>query len=334
MSEEKTLVETLHDTMSEEWDKIQEKREAEAAPEEEIVEEEPEEEPEQEEVTEEKEPEPEPEVEEEEKPAWEAGDLAPLEHWTTEEKASFGKMPRDAQEFLISRDKKFQAHYTRKLQDISEIQRALEPVRREIQYYGVSEADAIRRLIGAHKMLQERPQEAIKFIADSYGIDLGQTAAAPSQPESAAVAEVRSFRQEMAARERMALQSRVMEWEKRIEDFKKDHEFFEEVEPSMIRLAEGYTARGEQIPDLANLYDQAVYADPTVRQRALSRQRAEEDKKRVAAEKASAKKARRAVNAKVRGSSTAAEERPKGEKTLRDDLAAAWEKAHEQPKTL
>lgn len=338
MSEEKSLHETLHETMSEEWDKIEAKKEAE---EEEIEEEEVEETPPEPEEKPEEAPEPEekpeevPEpVEEEEKP-WEAGDLQPLEHWSNEDKATFGKMPKEAQEFLISKDKKFQAHYTRKLQEVAEIRRALEPARPEMQYFGVSEADAIRRLVGAHKMLQEKPYEAIQFIADTYGIDLGKsTTAEPRPEESAAVAEVRSIRQEMANRERMALQARVMAWEKQIETFKKDHEFFEEVEPAMTRIAEGYTARGEDIPDLASLYDQAVYADPTVRQRAIARDRAAEEKKRLEAEKASAKKARRAVNAKVRGSSAAAEERTRAEKTLRDELAAAWDKAHEQPKTL
>lgn len=338
MSEEKTLTETLHETMSDQWDKLQAKKEAEEEEiEEEATEEEPAESPEQPEDAPEPAPEPEeaPEPEPEEKPPWEAGDLQPLEHWTNEDKAVFGKMPKEAQEFLISKDKKFQAHYTRKLQEVAEIRRALEPARPEMQYFGVSEADAIRRLVGAHKMLQEKPYEAIRFIADTYGIDLGKsTAAEPRPEESAAIAEVRSIRQEMANRERMALQARVMAFEKQIEDFKKDHEFFEEVEPAMTRIAEGYVARGENIPDLASLYDQAVYADPTVRQRALARDRSAEEKKRIEAEKASAKKARRAVNAKVRGSSTAAEERTKAEKTLRDDLAAAWDKAHEQPKTL
>lgn len=338
MSEEKSLNETLHDTMSEEWDKLQAKKEAEEEEiEEETAEEEPVEPPEQ--PPEASEPEPEPEEASEPEPegktSWEVGDLQPLEHWANEDKDAFKKMPREAQEFLISKDKKFQAHYTRKLQEVAEIRRALEPARPEMQYFGVSEADAIRRLVGAHKMLQEKPYEAIRFIADTYGIDLGKsTAAEPRPEESAALSEVRSIRQEMANRERMALQARVMAWEKQIETFKKDHEFFEEVEPAMTRIAEGYAARGEDIPDLANLYDQAVYADPTIRQRAIARDRSAEEKRRIEAERASAKKARRAVNAKVRGSSAAAEERPKSDKTLRDDLAAAWDKAHEQTKTI
>lgn len=339
MSEEKSLHEVLHETMSEEWDKL----EAEKAKAEEPVEEEEElevEEPAEEEAEApveepEKAPEPVEEPAEEEKPPWQAGDVEPLEHWANEDKDAFKKMPREAQEFLISRDKKFQAHFTRKLQEVAEIRRALEPALPEMRYFGVSEADAVRRLVGAHKMLQEKPYEAIRFIADTYGIDLGKsTAAEPRSEDSAALSEVRSIRQEMANRERMALQARVMEWEQKIDSFKKDHEFFEEVEPAMTRIAEGYAARGEQIPDLASLYDQAVYADPTVRQRELSRQRAAEDKKRIEAEKAAAKKARRATGARVKGSSTAAEEKPKNQKTLHDALAAAWDKAHEQTKTI
>jgi hypothetical protein len=338
MSEEKTLQETLHETMSEEWDKsVAEKAEKEAEEEPEEKEEVPPESPEQPEEAPEpaEEPEEAPEPVEEEKTPWEAGDLQPLEHWTNEDKASFGKMPKEAQEFLISKDKKFQAHYTRKLQEVAEIRRALEPARAEMQYFGVSEADAIRRLVGAHKMLQEKPHEAIRFIADTYGIDLGKSMAAePRTEDSAALTEVRSIRQEMANRERQALQGRVMAWEKQIDIFKKDHEFFEEVEPAMTRIAEGYATRGEDIPALAELYDQAVYADPTVRQRALARDRSAEDRKRIEAEKAAAKKARRAVNAKVHGSSTATEERPKSGKTLHDDLSAAWDKANEKPRTM
>jgi hypothetical protein len=328
MSEEKTL----HDVMSEAWDKIEAEKEEPIEDEEEEEIEEPAEEPAPEP---EKEPEPVEEPVEDERTPWEAGDLQPLEHWADEDKNAFKKMPKEAQEFLISKDKKFQAHYTRRLQEVAEIRRALEPARPEMQYFGVSEADAVRRLVGAHKMLQEKPYEAIRFIADTYGIDLGKsTAAEPRSEDSAALSEVRSIRQEMANRERMALQARVMDWEQKINTFKKDHEFFEEVEPAMTRIAEGYAARGEQIPELASLYDQAIYADPTVRQRELSRQRAAEDRKRVEAEKAAAKKARRATGARVRGSSAAAEEKPKNEKSLHDALSAAWDKAHEQTKTI
>lgn len=341
MAEEKPK--SLAETMSEEWDKKVAEEDQLEEPTDDGDEEEAEEELEagDEEVAgdevDDEEPEDEGEGEEEEitaakeeKPSFKPGDLAPLEHWSAEDKETFSKLPREAQDFLISKDKKFQAHYTRKLQEVSEIKRALEPVRQEIEYFGVTEADAIRRLIGAHKMLQQKPAEAIRFIADSYGLDINQLMSGQAPEESAAVREVHSIRQQMAERERMAYMQRVQAWEQQIEMFKKDHEFFEAVEDDIALIAQGHVMRNEPIPSLADMYDRAIYANPTVRQRLLAKEKSTERQKRLADEKARARKAKRAAGAKVRSTSVASEEKSKGPATLREALSEAWDQAEQQ----
>lgn len=316
------------ETMSEVWDELAEEEEAEELEEEEEAEEleeeevaEGEEEEEQVEVEDQEDEEDEEEVE----PRIEAGARQAPEHWSATDAAMFSKLASDAQGFLLEKEKAIQANYTRKYQEIAEVKRAFEPVRTELEQYGVSEADAIRRLIGAHKMLMEKPAEAIEYIAASYGIDLDNRGGSGSE-ESAAMKEVNSLRQQMMDRERAAAMARIEAAQREIDAFKKDHDFFDELERDMERIAAGYGARGEQLPPLKDLYEQAAYANPTVRARLLEKEKASRHQKSLEEEKKRARKARRASKTKVHETRTASKKEKPESQSLRDALRENYDK--------
>src|SRR6185437_13925255 len=104
------------------------------------------------------------------------------------------------------------------------------------------------------------------------------------------------------------------------------HEHFEEVEGLMTELAQAKIASKQPVPPLKDLYEMAVYAHPDVRQKVLTAQRHQEEKKR--ADEARAK----AVAAKKAGSSVTGApgtgQAPTGKDTgqsIRDSLEAAFE---------
>jgi len=327
MAEESS--DTVRDTMVEEWDKaVEEEEEVETEEEEAVEAEDSDEEGEEEEVAREEEE----AVEGDEEVAAEGdeeveikeprgGKVPPLEHWSQEDKQQFSELPERAQEFLVRRDKQFQAYWTRKLQDVADIKRALEPARAEMEQFGVSEGDAVRRLVGAHKMLQNNPNEGIRYIAETYGIDLGNLDA-PRSEDSAVMREVASIRQQLAESERQRYQRNVMEWDVKIEEFKKDHEFYSALEPDMMRIADVYAHRGEPIPSLDTLYEQAAWANPTVRARLLSK----DEEKRLAEQKARARKAKKAASTKVHSTSMASEKKPEKTPSLHQALSENFDK--------
>jgi len=260
---------------------------------------------------------------------WERGNLAPQQHWTQQDKEAFTRLPREAQELILKKDREFQSDYTRKMQGIAEVKRALEPVRTTLEQVGITEGDAVRRLVGAHLMLVQNPAQGIRYVAEQYGIDLNNLGAGQSQEESAALREVNSIRQQLFEQQRAALASRVQSYEKEIEEVRKDAPFFDEVEADMERLARSYIASNIQPPSVRDLYNEAVWANPTVREKALAARQAEAEKKRLESEKARVRKAKKAVNSQVRSTSTGEEKSKSKPKSLHDEISEIYAKAEQ-----
>lgn len=114
------------------------------------------------------------------------------------------------------------------------------------------------------------------------------------------------------------------------------HPHFQAVEDDMHRLVLACRASGQQVPPLSELYDQAVWANPSIRKQMLDADRAAEVAQRAVAEqkqkdeaRARAERARRA-GASVNGSPGGASQvtsRRNSTGSVRDDIAAAMEDA-------
>ena len=92
------------------------------------------------------------------------------EHWTSEQKETFGSLDAKAQEILLQKDKEFQQGYQEKAKGIAEISQAVEPWKQMIAERGLTEGQAIRALFAAQAQLERDPVNGILQIAQSFGI--------------------------------------------------------------------------------------------------------------------------------------------------------------------
>lgn len=105
------------------------------------------------------------------------------------------------------------------------------------------------------------------------------------------------------------------------------HPHFADVEDLMTLMAQGYVASKQAVPELQALYEMAVHASPTVREKVLTAQRQQEEAKRTEEAKAKAAAARRAGSSVTGapGSGQAPQGKTNAEQSIRDSLVAAFD---------
>ena len=130
-----------------------------------------------------------------------------------------------------------------------------------------------------------------------------------------------------------AAQQREAEAETQISNFKAAanekgealHPYFDEVEPAMIALASSYKASGQPIPDLPQLYETAVWANPSTRAALLATQQAAQEAKRTEEARAKAASARRAASSVTGAPGSGQSARPvRSDIGLREQLEEAF----------
>ena len=229
----------------------------------------------------------------------------PLEapkNWSEDVRSKFKDLPRDAQEYMLKRDKEMTADYTRKTQEVAEQRKSFEsldkviaPMRQQIAASGVGEAEYISRLLNADMALRNNPKMAIRQLAQGYGIDLSSIEetvdwndsdpqiAQLKQQNQAILAELNQFKQQN-------LQSARQQTEAQINGFantKDDkgnlkYPYFDKLRVKMGNLIDAGEAKG-----LEDAYAKAVRLDDELYKQSLDAQRksakAEEDARRKAA---------------------------------------------------
>ena len=281
-----------------------------------------------------------------EEPGEDDGPLEPLAKWSAEDKERFASLPREAQEFLLDREKSRDADHTRKTQDIADQRKrydalapVLDPIRQEAQAAGQTEAQALASLYGAHRALQTNPREALKRIARSYGIDGLQFEGAAPDPatsefddplktEVAALKEkVEGFENQTRQQKEAAQNARLAEVNGQIADFASatdesgapKYPHYEKLRPAMAGLFNAGT-----VETLEDAYEKAGWADPEVRAEWLKAKADDEAKAREAKRKEDAAKAKKAGR-NVKPKSPATERKEK--LTLDERIEAAFDEA-------
>ena len=291
--------------------------------------------------------------------------------WSAKDREMAAKLPQEAKDFLVRRHKEMDADYTRKTQEIASYRREWDQVAQmfaphtaALQQRGLTPASVIQGWHSAERMLMAGGEQAAEMIArviDGYKVDKGmvarrlglptstQSPAEPADPQNTTNAPVatlpREVEQRLAAmqawianethsREREAA-TRVMT---DIEQFAAatdangnlQHPHFREVEDDMARLAVLSRSAGRP-PVLKDLYEQAVWSNPTTRERMLTEQRAAleaqhaaEEQKRAEAARAKAEQAKRAASS-VTGTPGPGQAARRNAESLRDQLEAAFE---------
>ncbi len=229
----------------------------------------------------------------------------PLEapkNWSEEVRSKFKDLPRDAQEYMLKRDKEMTADYTRKTQEVAQQRKSFEsldkviaPMRQQIAASGIGEAEYISRLLNADMALRNNPKMALKQLAQGYGIDLSSIEenvdwndsdpqiTQLQQQNQAILAELNQFKKQNLQSARQQTENQISAFaESKDEKGNLKYPHFEQVRVKMGNLIDAGEAKG-----LEDAYAKSIRLDDDLYKQSLDSQRksakAEEDARRKAA---------------------------------------------------
>lgn len=111
-------------------------------------------------------------------------------HWPAEKREAFSRLPREAQDFILERHKDMEADYTRKTMELAEQRKPLEefsklfePMKQQLELAGRTPAQVTQQLLAAQRFLDTNPAEALKWLAQSYKVDLNNLVAPKADEE-------------------------------------------------------------------------------------------------------------------------------------------------------
>lgn len=241
------------------------------------------------------------------------------QHWPKDFKEKFNSWQPDMQHLFKERYDAMESDYTKKTQSLAKYKKRNEaldeiygPFRDDFQRAGMDDVAATRQLLAAHKYLREDPKQAIKWLAQSYGVDLGEVTGDTTPDDEYADPQMKALQQQVAQLsgfiQNQQTQQQNMQQQSTqslIDQFaaEKDesgnikYPHFEAVRNRMGALINNNDAK-----DLATAYDMAVYADPKLRQEMLDNYATKKTQQTVKTD--AVKKAKKAQRSTVRGSAT------------------------------
>lgn len=266
------------------------------------------------------------------------------DHWSDEDRETFGGLPSAAQEYLLKREKQYEKGIQEKAEALKPFQDALQPYRSTLQMRGMTEAQAVKAWANAQAMLDSDPVNALKALVSQYGEETAQKLATElgfqtgtqeefDEDDSELTPAIKRMQDELKAlkSENQQLQTRFRTDEqseavRQVQEFReaKDddgnliHPHFEALHGTMKALLDSGAAT-----DLPSAYEQAVWTVPEFREQF-------EKQKIEAAEAAAAKKREEAAKKAKKTAKTvtgkASKPPPKKQAaTLHDDLNSAWD---------
>ena len=246
--------------------------------------------------------------------------LAAPKHWSDEDRKVFEALDAGAQEFLLRRHREMEADYTKKTTEVAEQRKAIEPLEQVLAPYrsawsthGVSDAQAMQRLLQAQASLATNPVQTLQYLAQTYNVDLSQLTPADTQsdytdPEVKALRdEINQLRTHLTQRDTEQSNVQQQTLQQQIDSFANEadtdgnvlHPHFATVQNRMAALINAERQLGNTLT-LKDAYDQAVQLDPTVRVHAESAARKLQEQELEKQAAARAAKARRAAKTNVR----------------------------------
>ncbi len=258
------------------------------------------------------------------------------QHWPSEKREMFSKLPPEAQTFILERHKEMESDYTRKTTELAEqrkpveeFSKLFEPYKQQLELAGRTPAQVTQQLLAAQRMLETNPVEGLKWLAQSYKVDLSTLI--PKQEDEytdptvlALKQELNQLKSQLQQREQAVQSQNAAEVQRVITEFQSakhadgtpKYPAFEQLKPLMGPLvAQGKT--------LEEAYELTSYTLPEVRERIASEAakaaQAEALKKAEEDRKAKAKEAKTASQV-IRSRGNAVEE-SNVKNTLRQELA-------------
>jgi hypothetical protein len=271
----------------------------------------------------------------------EAAELEELQapnHWPKDFAAKFEALDAPAQHLFMQRYKDLEGDYTKKTQAISQYRKRQEafdeimaPFKSQFERAGMDDVGAVRQLLAAHDYLRKDPQNAIAWLANQYGVDIGAIGNDPALEDEFADPQVKQLQQQVAqltgfiqnqqtqqqSYEQASTQSFIDQFAAETDaSGNPAHPHFETVRSVMGSLISSGNAT-----DLKSAYEAAVYANPELRQEELKRVAARQSQAKVKTE--AVQKAKKAQRSKVRGSATPAAQALPANASIRDTINAS-----------
>jgi len=248
----------------------------------------------------------------------EAAPATPAPHsWQAEMQAKWAALPPDVQTYIAQREA--EAHRA-----ISEQGQAVAGYQRLFDQFGVPkgyEHQLTQELLAAQHFLNTNPVEGLKWLAQSYGVDLNQIAQPPEQATDDLFRDPRLDKQVLPEMQRLqqtiqglaghltqqqqaAYAAERGETVKIVESFAKDKPLWAEIEQDVVAEITALKATQPNMPKsqmLEKAYERALWANPAARQKHL--EKIDADKRAEAAKKAS--EAKRIASMNVRTGASA-----------------------------
>lgn len=253
--------------------------------------------------------------------------ISPPASYSAAVKAKWAELPQEVQNELAKREADVTRMMTApdgELRMGRELKEVILPYMPIIQAEGGTPAGAIKDLLNtAYRLRTGSPQQKAALlheVAQQYGVDLNAYQPQQADPQTAYMQQQLAQIQQQANPEVIKNQLREEMTRDRINTeiaaFASDPKnvYFEQLKPVM-----GSLMASGQAKDLQDAYDQACYANPTIRSTLLAQKEQEQQAKRRAENEA-----KRKAGASVNGSPAMASPAPKApNSSIEDDIRAA-----------
>lgn len=245
--------------------------------------------------------------------------LQPPTSWSAEAKAEWSKLSPALQQAVFKRESEMASGAQRWSEEKRAYDDMLTPVRQAAQRAGVDEREGLQKLIAANDFLERDPDNAIRWLAQAYGVDLSKPPSQQPQTRPDPIVtqlhqRIEQLEGNLTAREQAELNGQIAAFAA-----EPGHEHFESVKVEMGRLLSAGLAS-----TLQDAYDAAVWANPSTRQQMLAGQTASAEAARKAKERETAQRARSGAISAF-GSPSVTPAAPKQEyETVEDAVRAAY----------
>lgn len=242
--------------------------------------------------------------------------------WKKDYEQDWETLPDRIREYINEREGQFAtgvSTYRSQFEQARPIYEAVQPFMQDLQQHNINPAQWIQNLGSAHRTLvMGSPQEKVEMfarLATEYGIPLESLVGQQANPQFGMLAqELSQIKNQWQQFQQTQQQQEMHALEKQIEDFKANAPHFDAVRETMGQLLQSGLAT-----DLQSAYDKAIRMNDDIwqQQQAEQAQKAEAERQKAIAEKKA-----KAVSPKS-ASPTGAMIGGNGNKSLRDQLAAA-----------
>ena len=227
--------------------------------------------------------------------------------WSADAKQMWASIPPAVQQAVLKREMEASNGIRQYSGKVAQYEQALAPIAEEATKRGMSEGDAIKRLIDGNTFLEQQPHQAILWLAQKNGIDLAELASNPPAIQQQARPDP-AYAQVSQTVSTLEQRLQQIEFGNNLtvaQQFAASKPHYADVEdqlPDFIREVQKLEPGLTGLPLLEKAYERAIWLNPDVRAKVNAAERAEADKARVATVQAKATQASKAA-VSVKGSS-------------------------------